>query len=167
MNTRRTFVAPALWLVSGLIAISAAFPVMADDPQAEKVERGRYLATIAGCNDCHTANYGMLEGKVPESEWLKGDSFGWNGPWGTTYAPNLRISLSRMTEDQWVVFAKNLRSRPPMPSVNLNAMKEEDMRDLYAFITYLQPLGEPAPQYVPPGVEPTGPYAKFPAPPPE
>lgn len=167
MIKRLSFSAPIVGLVAGLVAISAAFPVMADDSQAEKIERGRYLAIITGCNDCHTAGYGMLEGKVPESEWLKGDAFGWNGPWGTTYAPNLRISLSKMTEDQWVVFAKNLRSRPPMPSVNLNAMKEEDMRDLYAFITHLQPLGEPAPAYLPPGVEPTGPHATFPAPPPE
>jgi mono/diheme cytochrome c family protein len=153
-------------LTLGLVLAGLAAPLMADDTQAAKIERGRYLAIITGCNDCHTAGYGMAEGKIPESEWLKGDAFGWSGPWGTTYAPNLRLSLSKMTEDQWVVFAKNLRSRPPMPSVNLNAMKESDMRDLYAFITHLQPLGEPAPAYLPPGEVPTGPHVVFPSPPP-
>jgi mono/diheme cytochrome c family protein len=158
--------APVLGLVAGLLAGSAVFSIQADNTQAEKIERGRYLAKIAGCNDCHTAGYLASEGNIPESEWMKGDSFGWNGPWGTTYAPNLRLSLSKMTEDQWVVFAKNLRSRPPMPSVNVNSMKEEDLRDLYAYITHLQPLGDPAPEYLPPGVEPTGPHVTFPAPPP-
>jgi hypothetical protein len=71
-----------------------------------------------------------------------------------------------MTEDQWVTFAKNLRSRPPMPSVNLNQMHEEDMRALYAYIRQLQPVGDSAPAYLPPGETPTGPYVTFPAPPP-
>lgn len=133
--------------------------------EAEKIERGRYLIRIAGCNDCHTANYGMLDGQVPESEWLGGDAFGWHGPWGTTYAPNLRLTMARMSEDAWVVFAKNLQSRPPMPSVNLNHFAEEDLRAIYAFVRTLQPLGDPAPDYVPPGVDPGGLYASFPMPP--
>jgi len=154
-------------LLSGLFVIGAAFPAIADEAQAGKIERGRYLSVIAGCNDCHTAGYLLSGGQIPETEWFKGDAFGWNGPWGTTYAPNLRISLSKMTEDQWVSFAQNLKTRPPMPSFNLNKVTEEDLRALYAFVSQLQPLGDPAPEYLPPGVEPTGPYAKFPAPPPE
>jgi hypothetical protein len=46
------------------------------------IDRGRYLAQVAGCNDCHTSGYLMSGGKVSESEWLKGDSFGWRGSWG-------------------------------------------------------------------------------------
>ena len=55
------------------------------------IDRGRYLAQVAGCNDCHTSGYLMSGGKVSESEWLKGDSFGWRGSWGTTYASNLLV----------------------------------------------------------------------------
>lgn len=149
-------------LAAGLVSTLVAAPAMAGDAEGDKIERGRYLATITGCNDCHTAGYGMSGGTIPESEWLKGDAFGWSGPWGTTYAPNLRISLSKMTEDEWVVYARSLNSRPPMPSFNLNKMKEEDMRALYAFITHLQPLGDPAPAYLPPGVVPEGPHVTFP-----
>ena len=57
--------------------------------------RERYLITIAGCNDCHTPNYPQSGGKTPEKEWLTGDALGWRGPWGTTYAPNLRLSIPR------------------------------------------------------------------------
>jgi hypothetical protein len=103
---------------------------------------------------------------LPVSEWLKGDILGWRGPWGTTYAPNLRLSLATKTEDQWVVFAKNLQSRPPMPSYNLNSMTETDLRSMYRFVRQLEPLGEPAPAYVPPDVEPSPPFVQFPAPPP-
>lgn len=163
MISRLLSMVPVAGLVSGLFFASAAVPLMADEAQAEKIERGRYLAIIAGCNDCHTSGYGMTEGQIPETEWLKGDAFGWSGAWGTTYAANLRISLSKMTEDQWVVFAQQLRSRPPMPSFNLNKMKEEDLRALYSYITQLQPLGDPAPEFLPPGVKPSGPHVMFPS----
>jgi len=163
MNLR--FAGPSLVLAATLAVTT--FPAIADDATAAKIERGRYLVKIAGCNDCHTPGYMSMEGQVPESEWLKGDAFGWSGPWGTTYASNLRITLSNLSEDQWVSFAQNLRSRPPMPSVNVNAMTEADLRDIYAFITHLQPLGDPAPAYLPPGVQPTGPHVVFPSPPPQ
>ena len=43
------------------------------------VERGRYLAKIGGCNDCHTPGYIMKNGQVPEQQWLTGDTLGWRG----------------------------------------------------------------------------------------
>ena len=70
------------------------------------VDRGRYLVKIAGCNDCHTPGYSMSEGKTPEELWLIGDAFGWRGPWGTTYASNLRNLISGLTEQQWVSLAR-------------------------------------------------------------
>jgi hypothetical protein len=70
-----------------------------------------------------------------------------------------------MTEEQWVAFARNLRSRPPMPSFNVNAMTDEDLQSIYHFVRQLQPLGEPAPAFVPPDAEPKPPYVQFPAPP--
>jgi len=129
------------------------------------LDRGRYLAQVAGCNDCHTSGYLMNGGKVPESEWLKGDSFGWRGPWGTTYPPNLRLFMRGMSEDQWVETARTLKRRPPMPWYTVNMMHEDDLRALYRFTVSLGEPGKPAPAYLPPGVEPTTPYALFPSPP--
>ena len=131
----------------------------------EQLDRGRYLSKIAGCNDCHTPGYLRSEGNVPEKLWLTGDSFGWRGPWGTTYAPNLRLLLATMTEDQWVATARALKTRPPMPWFNLKIMQERDLRALYRFIRYLGPAGETAPAYLPPDQEPKTPYALFPSPP--
>jgi len=127
-----------------------------------QVEHGRYLAVIAGCNDCHTPGYLLSEGKIEEKLWLTGDRFGWRGPWGTTYAVNLRIFVNALTEDQWVQTARTLKVRPPMPWFALNIMKEKDLKGIYQFIRYRGVSGEPAPAYVPPDQEPTTPYAQFP-----
>ena len=69
----------------GLGLLPAAAPAVAQEGEVS-LERGRYIAEIGGCNDCHTEGYAMANGKVPESEWLKGSVLGWRGPGGTTYA---------------------------------------------------------------------------------
>jgi mono/diheme cytochrome c family protein len=126
-------------------------PVAKQDPP---VERGRYLVKIAGCNDCHTAGYAMSGGKVPESQWLTGDSLGWRGPWGTTYAVNLRLYMAGMSEAQWVARARTLETRPPMPWFALRDMTDQDLKALYRYVKSLGAGGEPAPAYVAAGSEP-------------
>jgi mono/diheme cytochrome c family protein len=149
-------------------AATTALAVAAETkPTKDPVARGRYLVKITGCNDCHTAGYAMAEGKIPESEWLKGDALGWKGPWGTTYAINLRLYLKDMTEKQWLAAARSMKARPPMPAMNVATMNEADLRDLYRYIKSLKPLGDPAPAYLPPGVEAKGPVITFPSLPPE
>ena len=137
------------------------------DPKLDPklVQRGRYLAKVAGCNDCHTPGYAMTGGKVPESQWLIGDKLGWRGPWGTTYPINLRLYMRDMTEAKWVQTAKTKESRPPMPWFALHDMTEQDLKAIYHFVRALGPAGEPAPVYLPPGKEPPPPYVQFPAPP--
>ncbi len=100
--------------------------------------------------------------KRPRAVWLTGDTLGWRGPWGTTYAPNLRISILNLSEERWIAFAGNLRTRPPMPWFNLNDMNEQDLRAIYRYVRYLGPGGKPAPAYVPPDQEPP-PFALFPS----
>ena len=124
------------------------------------IERGRFLATIGGCNDCHTAGYLQQEGKVPENQWLTGSPVGYQGPWGTTYAANLRLRLADMTEAEWLKAARQPRL-PPMPWFNLAALSDDDMRAIYRYVRSLGPAGEPAPAYVAPGGEVTTPFYVF------
>lgn len=128
-----------------------------------QIERGRYLAKVAGCNDCHTAGYAMSGGNIPESQWLLGDKLGWRGPWGTTYAVNLRLYMAPLTEAQWVQLARKMETRPPMPWFALHDMTDQDLKAIHAFVKHLGPAGEPAPAFVPPNKEPQGPYVQFPA----
>ena len=164
----------ALTILSlGLIALNAA----AATPEAvpaksattkldpKLVERGRYLVKIAGCNDCHTPGYMASAGKVPEAQWLTGDKLGWRGPWGTTYAVNLRLYMRDLPEAQWVKRAKTMETRPPMPWFALRDMTNRDLKAIYQYVKSQPVAGEPAPAYVPPGQEPKTPFAQFPAPP--
>lgn len=128
------------------------------------VERGRYLVRISGCNDCHTPGYAQREGDVPEQQWLTGDRLGWHGPWGTTYAANLRLLAARMSEPAWLSITHNLHSRPPMPSAALRQMKPDDLASIYRFIRALGPAGEPEPDYLPPDRQPSAPFVQFPQP---
>ena len=131
--------------------------------ESQQVQRGRYLVKIAGCNDCHTAGYAVNGGKVPEAQWLTGSKLGWRGPWGTTYAVNLRLYMNDMTEAKWVQTAKTMQTRPPMPWFILHDMTEQDLKAIYHYVKALGPAGEPTTVYVPPGREPQQPYVLFPS----
>ena len=155
----------SLMIVTVFLAATSAQYVFAQTPEtadSKSLDRGRYLVKIAGCNDCHTPGYAETGGKVPENQWLTGDQLGWRGPWGTTYAANLRLYMRNLSEDQWVKIAKTTQSRPPMPWFALHAMTEQDLRAIYRLIRYLGSAGEPAPVFVPSGQEPKGPYVLFP-----
>ena len=145
-----------LLLGAGLLLASTAW---AADSGA--IARGRYLVQTSGCNDCHTAGYGMKAGKVPEAQWLKGDAVGFRGPWGTTYPPNLRLYFAAVSENAFIADARSGRMRPPMPWFNLAAMTDADLRAIRSYVRSLGDPGTPAPAYVPPDVEPSAPYIVF------
>ncbi len=132
---------------------------------ATQVERGRYMVLTGHCNNCHTAGYAQKEGNVPEKDWLLGSGAqGWRGPWGTTYASNLRVNAHAMSEDAWVGYMKTLKSRPPMPWWSVRATSEQDLRAMYQYIRQLGPAGEPAQPYLPPDREPKPPFILYPMP---
>lgn len=106
--------------VSSTVLLAASFacaPAPASTPEAapavDPVERGAYLVTLAGCDDCHTPKLMTEMGPVPDmSRRMSGHPAGeemgsppelsevwftasnahftaWTGPWGTSYAFNL------------------------------------------------------------------------------
>lgn len=154
-----------LLIAAGITSILSSPALAASSTDKQLIERGRYVVKVSGCNDCHTPAYIPNNGNIPVEQWLIGDNFGWNGPWGTTYGANLRLFMKDMTEQQWVETAKTLQRRPPMPWYNLNAMHEDDLRAIYHFVRSLGDAGKPAPAFVPVGQTPNPPYAIFPAPP--
>jgi len=102
---KRTLIALAVFPLALAGAASAADPA--------QVARGKYLVTIAGCNDCHTpwkvGDKGpepdmtrMLSGHPesmalppapkPEGPWVvsaAATNTAWSGPWGVSYTANL------------------------------------------------------------------------------
>jgi hypothetical protein len=122
------------------------------------IDAGRYLVKIAGCNDCHTAGWEQTGGNLPEAMWLTGLPIGWRGPWGTTYASNLRLYVQGFTADTWVQTMRSRSVRPPMPWSSLHAMSDADLRAIYLYIKELGPAGKAMPAFVPAGQEPITPY---------
>jgi len=127
------------------------------------VARGRYMLVTGQCNNCHTVNYALQKGRLPEAEWLKGGRIGNVGSWGTTYATNLRIKVAALSEEQWVAYIQKLKAKPPMPWWGLRETDVQDLRAMYQFIKALGAPGEPAPAALPPGTRPAPPYTEWPA----
>jgi len=146
MSATRTCALALLALALFGVARAAA----ADAATDKVLQRGEYLVRIASCNDCHTPEYAEKGGVVPKAEWLTGTSVGYQGPWGTTYPANLRLSVSRLTEAQWLAQAR-LPRLPPMPFWSLRDMTDADLRAVYQFIRSLGATGTDMPAAVAPG----------------
>ncbi len=118
-------------LVAGLSAAACSTPnASATVDQAQRVERGQYIVTAAGCHDCHTPLKMGVNGPEPDlSRSLMGHpenisvsrapqlSEGWmwsgaesgtafSGPWGISFAANLtpdqNTGLGIWTEDMFI-----------------------------------------------------------------
>ena len=126
--------------------------------QEPSVERGLAVSILGACHDCHTAGYSESEGSIEPEAALKGSKLGFQGPWGTNYATNLRITVATLHEDGFVRYMKVLRTDPPMPWYNLRLMPESDVRSLYRYIGSLGEPGEQAPTAAGPGEQPKTPF---------
>lgn len=163
--TRWTALASSL--AAGVIAavtLSCATPAQktpAPMTQAEKLERGEYLTTIAGCNDCHTP--GTFYGDPDFGRKLAGSELGWVGPWGTSYARNLtpdpETGLGNWSEDDIV---KTIRTGqradgtpvlPPMPWQMFARMTDEDAYAVAAYLKSLPPVKHKVPDKRAPGAK--------------
>jgi len=155
--------------VAALIAVVAmlscakpaeqAAPAPAAMTQEQKVERGQYLTTIMGCNDCHTP--GTFYGAPDFDRKLSGSELGWVGPWGTTYArnltPDMETGLGKWSEDD---IAKALRTGmradgseilPPMPWPMYTNMTDDDVYSIAAYLKTLPPVSHKVPDKKAPG----------------
>jgi mono/diheme cytochrome c family protein len=158
-----TMRAAMIWACAAGLGLMVAGPgkALAGDGAADaSVARGKYLVTIGGCNDCHTPGYPESGGTTPERDWLTGSPVGYQGPWGTTYASNLRMVIGSMNESEWIAHARKERL-PPMPWFNLAKMTDQDLKAMYAYVRSLGSAGAAAPAYVAPGGKVTTPYIVF------
>lgn len=145
-----------------IIGVSPSLSQAASNSMANEIAKGKYLVEIGGCNDCHTSGYAPSAGKVPENQWLTGDGLGFRGPWGTTYAPNLRSHINKLSEEEWIARSRSIQTRPPMPWWILNAMNQDDLRAIHRYIRSLGNSDNRVPAYLPPGEEPTTPFILWP-----
>src|SRR5215210_5807307 len=75
-----------VWATSAVVAtLVASHGAVA---QSSQIERGKYLVTLGGCNDCHTPGY--FFGKPDMARFLGGSEVGFEIPGlGVFHGPNL------------------------------------------------------------------------------
>lgn len=174
MNLHRIAVAALLVAAaaSATIALTGTSARGAGTHEA-RVERGRYLTLMGGCNDCHTP--GTFYGVPDYDRTLSGSELGWVGPWGVTFPRNLtpdrETGLGAWTE-QDIVNALRTGMRPdgsvilpPMPWPMYATMTDDDAFAIAAYLKSLEPVKHRAPDRLAPGVAFDGPAMRFPPPP--
>jgi mono/diheme cytochrome c family protein len=128
-------------LLTIVIASLAGFPLAA--PAETPVERGLYLVTITGCNDCHTP--GALFGNPDKARLLAGSDVGFGDPasgvWvGENLTPDKETGLGAWTSDQIVTaittgkIPDGRMLSPIMPWPALSQLTHDDALAIAAYL---------------------------------
>ena len=134
--------------MSACIAVAgaavAAAAIMLPRAHAESpVERGHYLAIVAGCNDCHTP--GFFLGKPDNAKYLGGSDVGFEIPGlgvfpGRNITPDKETGIGNWTDEQ-IATALTTGKRPDgrqlapiMPYPSFTHMSKEDIAAIIAFL---------------------------------
>lgn len=112
ISSSRSFATATVF--AALLTMQSVARANEDSAKSAQLARGKYLVTVAGCNDCHTpwkvGEAGpepdmsrMLSGhpadfeitapaKMPEGPWIVAaapTNTAWSGPWGVSFTANL------------------------------------------------------------------------------
>ena len=166
-------------IILGVASLSCATSTPGNDAAVasahqDPVARGRYLATIMSCNDCHTPGY--FYGAPDTMRRLSGSDVGWIGPWGVVHARNLtpdpETGIGNWSAEE-IVHALRTGNTPDgsqlapiMPWMNFsNILDENDAMAIAAYLKSLPPIKHKNLDRIPPGGKLTGQNIVFPAPP--
>jgi len=114
--------------------------------KATQIARGKYLANLSGCNDCHTPGYFL--GKPDMTRYLAGSEVGFEIPGlGVFHGPNLtpdkETGLGRWTDKQIVAaLKKGVRpdGRVLAPIMPWRALASLTPQDTQAMVAYLRSI---------------------------
>ena len=131
--------------------VGASTTAFAADPQ---VDRGKYLVTITGCNDCHTP--GALLGKPDFSRTLGGSDVGFGIPGlgtfvGQNLTPDKETGLGNWTAEQIVAAITKGETPdgrklfPVMPWPALANLTADDAQAIVAYLKSLPPVKNAVP----------------------
>jgi hypothetical protein len=152
--------------VKSLLLLTAALAALGGSAQADDtpLARGKYLATIIPCTDCHTP--GTFLGKPDMTRYLGGSDVGFEVPGlGVFYGPNLTpdkdTGLGNWTKEQIataITTGKRPDGRilaPPMPVESFKALGWSDAMAIATYLKSLPPVKNQVPGPFGPGQKPT------------
>jgi mono/diheme cytochrome c family protein len=155
------------YIAAGLaftLALSAGIAAAAPRNHSAQVARGKYLVTLAGCNDCHTP--GGLFGKPDTSRVLAGSEVGFEIPDlgvfpGRNLTPDKETGLGNWSTPQ-IVTALQTGMRPDgrklapiMPYEAFASLKKADALAIAAYLKSLPPIANKVPGPFGPNETPT------------
>src|SRR4051812_16889913 len=146
----------------------AAFVALAGAVQAQTpVERGQYLVTITGCNDCHTP--GAMLGQPDAKRRLGGSDVGFGDPasgvWvGGNLTPDKETGLGKWTTAE--ILAAITKGKMPdgrelspiMPWPALSHLTSDDANAIATYLQSLPPVSNATPGPFKAGETPGVPY---------
>jgi mono/diheme cytochrome c family protein len=155
-----------LRLALAAVLTTATFVIPSRDAVAQNawIKRGKYLVTIAGCNDCHTPGY--FFGKPDMARFLGGSEVGFElSGLGVFHGPNLTpdhdTGLGKWSIDQ-IVTAITKGERPDgrvlasiMPWHAFANLTRDDARAIAAYLKSLPPVKNKVPGPFGPNEKPT------------
>ena len=129
--------------LAAVAAVAAAATLLPKAHAESPVERGQYLAVVAGCNDCHTP--GFFLGKPDTAKYLGGSDVGFEIPGlgvfpGRNITPDKETGIGNWTDEQ-IATALTTGKRPDgrqlapiMPYPSFIHMTKEDVAAIIAFL---------------------------------
>jgi len=129
-----------------------------------QLARGKYLATIIPCTDCHTP--GTFLGKPDMTKYLAGSDVGFEVPglgvfYGSNLTPDKDTGLGSWTKEQIataITTGKRPDGRilaPPMPVNSFKALGRSDAMAIAAYLKSLPPIKNKVPGPFGPSQKPT------------
>lgn len=130
-------------------AVATTAAVLATARAESQIERGKYLVTLASCNDCHTPGYFL--GKPDMAQYLGGSDVAFEIPGlgafaGRNITPDKETGIGSWTAEQ-IATAMTTGKRPDgrelapiMPWRAFSYMSKEDVAAIVAFLQSLPPV---------------------------
>ena len=170
------------WRSSLLVATAIMVASAVASAAETRVERGKYLVTITGCETCHTP--GDLIGKPDATRTLAGSEVGFGIPGvgvfvGGNLTPDKETGIGDWTTEQIIaaitkgVMPNGRKLFPVMPWPQLAHLSSEDAEAIAAYLKSLPPIKNAvqgpfgptqAPSTLVSVIVPGDVYAKMPAP---
>jgi mono/diheme cytochrome c family protein len=141
------------------VAILASV-LMAACSKGSQIDRGKYLVTLGGCNDCHTPGY--FFGKPDMLRYLGGSDVGFEIPGlgafaGRNITPDKETGIGNWTEEQ-IVTALQAGKRPDgrvlapiMPYHAFANLTKDDATAIAVFLESIPPVKNAVPGPIGPG----------------
>src|SRR5512136_2733094 len=131
----------AVILATGSVVSVACQQAQQQAAAPSPVERGKYLVTSMGCNDCHTPWKLGEKGPEPDmTRMLSGHPEGMKLPPSPALTPGPETGLGALSEENFIQAIRNGKHLgagrdilPPMPWPMYRNLSDQDLKAIFAY----------------------------------